>query len=846
MVNGDILTSCVLGADELVIQSCSTFNELFNGDNTKTFSSHFAKPYTRLVSEVIANMCSTDEQLFKRIELPQIDSHPHFELSFNSLNGNCYCAVRTVKSNSDLIDKNTALFKELVHTSPDGIYRTDIEGNFTFVNDAICSFYGFQREDLIGKNFTDFVAEKDRSIIAEFYINQFLSKTELTYKEVLIVNPKTKKQYWIGQRVQLVKEGEWVLGFQVVARDITDRKLMELELIEKQKEHQALLEAIPHTVMRLNSEGIILDFHLGEDSFFPEDTNLISQHLSDHLNEKTATDLIERGKKTLSDDHLHYYTFDLFLDDQVHHYYEAALTRFSKTEYIISIEDITRHRLAQNELKAKSDEALDKQKSNEEFVSILSHEIRNPLNVIKGLADQLNKTIPEQKKDYVDGIIYSSENVLGLVNNILDLSKLDANKITLEETNFDLRHLVKRVLKTTELSNQKSNVKTSFLFDGNLPELVVGDSLRVQQILTNLVNNSFKFTEEGFIRIEIGVLSKTDSEINLGFEVSDSGIGIPTDKISTIFDAYEQASLDTSRKYGGTGLGLSIVKKLIEIQGGSIEVRSRLQQGSSFIFNIKLKLSSEEDNDDQLSKKVRILLAEDNRLNQVVITNYLQSDGISMDMAVSGAVAAQKIRTNFYDLILLDLHLSDINGYELIEMVSDEKLPPIICISGDTLELNELKEKGFNDYIKKPIDRSILEQKVSHYTGISFSTSSDNTVEGSEKYKLIDLSYLIDSSLNDQKYIVNMINIFLEKAPNYLSDMQKSYAENDLVELKRIAHKFKASLNIMGIKSATKLINVLEVNIQKDQNLGDLNKLLTGIELYTISACKELENYLDK
>jgi CheY-like chemotaxis protein len=209
-------------------------------------------------------------------------------------------------------------------------------------------------------------------------------------------------------------------------------------------------------------------------------------------------------------------------------------------------------------------------------------------------------------------------------------------------------------------------------------------------------------------------------------------------------------------------------------------------------------------------------------------------------------VAAEKIRTNFYDLILLDLHLSDIDGYELIEKVSDQKLPPIICISGDSLDLNELKEKGYSDYIKKPIDRSILEQKVSHYTGISFSTTGGNNETESDKYKLIDLSYLIDSSLNDQKYIVNMINIFLEKAPGYLSDMQSAYADNDLVELKRIAHKFKASLNIMGIKSATKLINVLEVNIQKDQNLGDLNKLLTGIELYTISACKELETYLAK
>ncbi len=410
---------------------------------------------------------------------------------------------------------------------------------------------------------------------------------------------------------------------------------------------------------------------------------------------------------------------------------------------VVVARDITEQKIFENELidaKQKAEKATKKaEESNqlkESFLANMSHEIRTPMNAIIGFSDILYKRkLGTQEKEFVAIIKTAGENLLKIINDILDISKIEAGMMTFEENNFSIQETFKS-LNTMMLGRAKEkNLELVFSCDEDVPDTLLGDETRLAQIIINLVGNAIKFTNEGSVQVH-GKVSKMDEKNTLvEFSITDTGIGIPKDKLATIFERFQQAESHTTRKYGGTGLGLSIAKQLIELQGGKLAVKSKLDEGSVFTFFISYKntieiqtplVQIEKKYDlDELSK-LNILLVEDNQLNIMLISSLFSENNLKLQTAANGKVCIEMLKTKHdltksklsknFDIILMDMEMPEMNGYEAVKIIRNKlkNNVPIIAMTANAMagEREKCLDLGMNDYISKPIDATLLFEKI--------------------------------------------------------------------------------------------------------------------------------------
>lgn len=394
--------------------------------------------------------------------------------------------------------------------------------------------------------------------------------------------------------------------------------------------------------------------------------------------------------------------------------------------------DITKLKEAQRELFYAKEKAEQASTIKSQFLSIMSHEIRTPMNAVIGMAHLLIEDDPRPDQlENLKTLQFSAENLLGLINDILDYNKIDSGKIELEKVAFDIDMLFSRIIHSYTYQAREKKLDVSFELDSDLPKLMTGDPVRLAQVANNLISNAIKFTERGYVKIYLRKVFEKKDSVKVRFEFEDSGIGIPDDKLESIFEAFTQASADTTRKYGGTGLGLAIVKRLVELFGGSIAVSRSEQGGTIFSFEIEFEkpeinyLEKKEDratNQKNLSH-ASILVAEDNLVNQIMIKKFLNKWGVKeVVMANDGNEAIEAIEKQDFNLILLDLQMPEKDGYEVgvyIRAHENEKirtLPIIALTASSLLEVkDQLDAVGMNDYIPKPFNPDNLYAKIIKY-----------------------------------------------------------------------------------------------------------------------------------
>ncbi|MFM9949295.1 MAG: ATP-binding protein, partial [Saprospiraceae bacterium] len=498
----------------------------------------------------------------------------------------------------------------------------------------------------------------------------------------------------------------------------------------------------------------------------------------------------------------------------------------------------------------------------QQFLSNMSHEIRTPMNAIIGFTKVILKTeLSGKQKEYLTAIKMSGDALIVLINDILDLAKVDAGKMTFEHLPFKMAASITSMIHLFELKTQEKNIMLVKEYDPKIPEVLVGDSVRLHQIILNLLSNAVKFTTAGKIRVSVRLQEEDEAQASLEFAVSDTGIGISAEKLEHIFDNFNQATSSTSRLFGGTGLGLAIAKQLVEQQGGSIQVKSKVDQGSTFSFTLSFQKTKAEaatateilELDTEI-KHIKVLVVEDMALNQLLMKTLLDDFGFERDIAANGKIAIEKLQEKSYDIILMDLQMPEMNGFEATEYIRNtlHSKIPIIALTADvtTVDMAKCKAVGMNDYISKPVDERLLYSKiialVKKPIPAKFQAAKINESTETMPSKCIDLTYLSGITDSNPALMMEMFTIYLEQTPPIISAMLQSTQDKDWDLLYAAVHKLIPSFLIVGINSKFEdMARKVQEYASTRKHTAEIPDLVRQLDIVCTQACKELEMELN-
>ena len=529
--------------------------------------------------------------------------------------------------------------------------------------------------------------------------------------------------------------------------------------------------------------------------------------------------------------------------------------------------DIREREKIKNELIVAKEEAERLSGFKDQFLANMSHEIRTPLSGIIGFTKILLRgNITEKQKEQLTTIKISSDILLVVINDILDLAKIEAGKMILEETELNVQNLTNSILSTFELRLQEKEQTLHTHYDDSIPEYLLGDPVRINQILLNLVGNAIKFTNKGgLINVYVNLLKQDDDTVIIEFIISDTGIGIVEEKIENIFDPFTQSNPNTSRIFGGSGLGLNIVKQLIDLMKGTITVKSKLHIGSTFTLNIPLKKSKKialEINRDipnhnklELLRKlkglkdIKVLIVDDMVINQLLVKTIIEDIGFQTETAKNGKIAINLIEQNNYDLILMDLQMPEMNGWEATKHIRNKmKLPksatPIIALTADITEKNTIKcqEVGMDAYVCKPINETDFLQKI---TQLILKKRRPTNNKTHKRMKLSNTDSLKKALHHKPKLIQEMLQLILKETPIAIEQINKFVIAADWTSLQSKIHYIKPTLELIGLpKDIIRTAAKIETYAEKEENLDLIPNQLVKLKKALSQACIELEEEL--
>jgi signal transduction histidine kinase/CheY-like chemotaxis protein/HPt (histidine-containing phosphotransfer) domain-containing protein len=444
------------------------------------------------------------------------------------------------------------------------------------------------------------------------------------------------------------------------------------------------------------------------------------------------------------------------------------------------------------------------------FLATMSHELRNPMNGILGMTQlALETDLNEQQREYLDAARSSSESLLALVNDFLDFSKLEAGQFQLAPAPFELRSELKNVLLPFRVQAQHKDVELTEHVEEDVPDALVGDSGRLCQVLRNLAGNALKFTDRGHITVRVSSESSTNEHVTLRFAVRDTGIGIPSDRLTVIFDRYTQAERSTAARYGGTGLGLEISKQLVELMGGEIGVQSEVGRGSTFSFSAQFERTSSAAATEPVIDKsaytdptctgLRILLADDDRVNQQVAIHQLESHGHRVTVTNDGREAVSLVQQQQFDVVLMDLQMPLVDGISATQEIRAWEQPrghrvAVIALTGETDHgaRTRCREAGMDDVLCKPIDGNVLRQAMDRVMA-GDDREFRSTTATSSAAAAINFEALLARVDGDVQLAMELVELFVDGCPEYLAGVKLAIDNGDADALKRAVHRFQGA-----------------------------------------------------
>ena len=761
----------------------------------------------------------------------------------------------------------------LIEASLDPLITINTEGKITDMNEALANITGMTREELSGTDFFDYFTEPQmaREVYQEVFAKGSVADSPLTLRH------KDGKLTDVLFNGSVYKDGNGdVLGVVIVARDVTAQKLLS-------KYSLSLIEASLDPLVTISTEGKITDMNQAT-------VNIIGMT----RDELTGTDFFDyftepqmaRGvyqevfaKGSVADSPLTLRHKDGKLTDVLFNGSVYKDDRGNVLGVVIVARDITNQKRIATELteaivfaemateiaevaknKAESSTLIAENavKAKQQFLSNMSHEIRTPMNAIIGFTKVLLKTeLNPKQKEYLTAIKLSGDALIVLINDILDLAKVDAGKMTFEQVPFKMSVSISAMIHLFETKIWEKNLLLIKEYDERIPEVLLGDPVRLHQIILNLVSNAVKFTSKGSITVSVRLQSEDEEKVSIEFSVKDTGIGISESKMTTIFDNFQQATSGTSRLYGGTGLGLAIVKQLVEPQGGTISVSSKLEEGSVFSFVLSFQKTTADaeievvstELDDE-NNNIRVLVVEDIPLNQLLMKTLLDDFGFERDMAENGKIAIEKLKSKEFDVILMDLQMPEMNGFEATDFIRNRMHSdiPIIALTADvtTVDLAKCKAVGMNDYIAKPVDERILYSKIIALVKkttpiIAIKEDSAELIE-IKKIKCINLEYLNTRTKSNPQLMMEMITLYLEQTPPLINAMKNALQTKDWDSLHASVHKMIPSFAIMGMntdfENMARKVQDYAGSLQHSEIIHDM---VVQLDTVCTQACEELE-----
>ncbi|MFV8337874.1 ATP-binding protein [Flavobacterium sp. LB3P21] len=603
----------------------------------------------------------------------------------------------------------------------------------TLANDLIKEFWG-KGKDVEGKTLLEVLPEIKDQPFPEMIEKVYTTGIPLYANEILekvTCNGKLKHKYFNVVFQPYYEADNSISGVTQIAYEVTEMVMARKKIEESEQRFRQLVNSMPQKITHADAAGNVIFFN-------QQWINETGYNMQELLNGEWIKAVHHEDIKHTADSWLNAVntgtTHEVecrILNKKLGFRWNLSRAVPVKDEngkikvWIGSTTDIHDQKEAKSKAETAQVAAEDAMQAKQQFLSNMSHEIRTPMNAIIGFTNVLLKSkLDQSQEDYLTAIKDSGDALLVLINDILDLAKVDAGKMTFEQTPFNLADSLSSMLQLFDMKIKEKNLELVKQFDTAIPEIIMGDSIRLRQIILNLISNAVKFTSAGKITICVSLLKQDAEEITIEFTITDTGIGIHKTKLEHIFDDFGQATYENSRLYGGTGLGLTIVKKLIEQQGGTIRVESELGKGSAFSFqlnfaktNQKIEHESEPVSNIQSEvKKINILVAEDMPLNQLLIKIILADFGFEVDIADNGKIAIEKLEQKKYDLVLMDLQMPEMNGFDATAYVRNimKSNIPIIALTADvtSVDLEKAQAMGMNDYVSKPVDEQLLYSKI--------------------------------------------------------------------------------------------------------------------------------------
>lgn len=641
---------------------------------------------------------------------------------------------KTLDTKAAEADALNLRLSRIVNNVQEVIFQTDVNGCWTFLNAAWERITGYSVEESLGTSFTDMVYPDDKET-SMYHLSELVNGTESTSRYNLRYITKSGEVRWTEAIVTLDIDSEGrLLGASGTLTDINARYVAEEKLRQASNnlnQAQALtkLGSFEHP---LQAEG--------NSYWSPQMFRLLNRPGKNDPKLKDLVSAIDEPQRTEFQeaigalrDSLREINMEVPVNGGKAWMMiraEKQRGRLSRGEVITgTLMDITERKTFEKELVASKLLAEQALAAKSDFLSNMSHEIRTPMNAIVGLTEILLKEeeLSEAARKNMELIEYSADNLLVIINDILDYSKIEANKVELERIPFNLYSLCEKLMATWKIKAQHKHVDLCLEIDEAVPDHLMGDPYRINQILLNLVSNALKFTREGSVCLRVSIKKQKKDAFELLFEVQDTGIGISKEKLESIFESFTQAYTDTTRNFGGTGLGLAISKRLVELQGGNIWVESEIGKGSSFFFTVKISASSEKPEVDEALEAdlsnglngIDILVAEDNKVNQMLIKQVCKNWNATIELANDGSIAVEKSLATNYDVILMDLQMPNLNGFEAVQAIrkNGENInqnTPILALTADAMPETKtyVSRNGFNGYITKPFKSEELLREI--------------------------------------------------------------------------------------------------------------------------------------